>query len=101
MLATPSHTVVTASDGQEALAAVVRESNTAATPLPAYHSKIFAAFKRLHGNSIPGTGIGLAICRRVVERCGGRICVQSELGHGAPFAFTLPARIFLKGEIDV
>jgi len=49
VLATPSHTVVTASDGQEVLAAVVRESNTAATPLPAYHSKIFAAFKRLHG----------------------------------------------------
>jgi PAS domain S-box-containing protein len=67
---------------------------------PAYHTKIFAAFKRLHGGSIPGTGIGLAICQRVVERYGGRIWVQSELGHGATFVFTLPARIFRKGEID-
>lgn len=67
---------------------------------PAYHTKIFAAFKRLHGSSIPGTGIGLAICQRVVERYGGRIWVQSELGHGATFVFTLPARIFQKEEID-
>ncbi len=67
---------------------------------PAYHVKIFAAFKRLHGNSIPGTGIGLAICQRVVERYGGRIWVQSELGHGATFLFTLPARIIRKGEKD-
>ncbi|MGA2600216.1 MAG: PAS domain S-box protein [Bryobacteraceae bacterium] len=67
---------------------------------PAYHTKIFAAFKRLHGGSIPGTGIGLAICQRVVERYGGRIWVQSELGHGATFVFTLPSRILLKEEID-
>ncbi len=67
---------------------------------PAYHSKIFAAFKRLHGSGIPGTGIGLAICQRVVERYGGRIWVQSELGHGATFVFTLPAKIFRNGEID-
>jgi signal transduction histidine kinase len=58
---------------------------------PEYHKKIFAAFKRLHGQKIPGTGIGLAICQRVVERYGGRIWVESELGHGAAFLFTLPA----------
>jgi signal transduction histidine kinase len=57
---------------------------------PEYHRKIFAAFKRLHGQKIPGTGIGLAICQRVVERYGGRIWVESELGHGAAFLFTLP-----------
>ncbi len=58
---------------------------------PEYHQKIFGVFKRLHGKSIPGTGIGLAICQRVVERYAGRIWVESEAGRGATFYFTLPA----------
>jgi signal transduction histidine kinase len=57
---------------------------------PKYHGTIFTAFKRLHGPNIPGTGIGLAICQRVVERYGGRIWVESQPGHGASFQFTLP-----------
>ena len=57
---------------------------------PEYHRKIFGVFKRLHGKSIPGTGIGLAICQRVVERCGGSIWVESQVGQGAKFYFTLP-----------
>ncbi len=57
---------------------------------PEYHRKVFDPFKRLHGGDIPGTGIGLAICQRIVERYGGRIWVESAEGGGATFCFTLP-----------
>ncbi len=57
---------------------------------PQYHSQVFGVFKRLHREAIPGTGIGLAICQRVVERYGGRIWVESQPDEGSTFYFTLP-----------
>jgi len=56
-----------------------------------YHETVFAPFKRLHGQEVPGSGIGLALCRRIIQSLGGKIWVESAAGEGAAFKLTLEA----------
>jgi two-component system CheB/CheR fusion protein len=79
---------VSAARNAEGWLFAVRDNGIGVDPQDA--GRMFGMFKRLHGREIPGTGIGLALCKKLVERQGGRIWVESETGRGATFKFTIP-----------
>ena len=86
---TPAIQVTAQRDGEGWLFAV-QDNGIGIDPQDA--RRVFGMFRRLHGNEISGTGIGLALCKRIVERKGGRIWVESGTGRGATFKFTIPDR---------
>jgi signal transduction histidine kinase len=81
---------------RDGLCVFVVQDNGLGIP-PEYRERVFGVFKRLHDRSYPGTGIGLALCKRIVEHYGCKIWIESEGGHGATFLFSVPA-VEMKGE---
>jgi PAS domain S-box-containing protein len=88
---TPPHVHVSATRGPTAWTFAISDNGIGIEA--EYLDRIFVLFQRLHSRGeYPGTGIGLAICKKIIERHGGQIDVESEPGKGTTFLFTLPAQ---------
>jgi light-regulated signal transduction histidine kinase (bacteriophytochrome) len=84
----PPRIHISASDTGDAIQFSVRDNGIGIDPR--YCEQIFGVFKRLHGREVPGTGIGLAICKRIVDQRGGRIWLEPAPDQGSVFHFTVP-----------
>ena len=83
--------VIRISAERHAAAWVISVADNGVGVPPEYHDYIFGVFRRLHSADYPGTGVGLALCKHIVETLGGRIWVESAPGQGATFKVSLPA----------
>jgi len=86
--ADPPRIHISASDTEDEVVFAVQDNGIGIEPN--YHEQVFGLFKRLHGRQYPGTGLGLPICKRIVEQYGGRIWLESEPGKGSTFRFAVP-----------
>jgi signal transduction histidine kinase len=77
--------------GRRGLDWVIRIADNGLGIAPENQARVFMPFVRLANRDVPGTGLGLAVCRKIVEGLGGDIWVESELGAGATFCFTIAA----------
>lgn len=84
----PPRVEVSAEETEDGYLVSVRDNGPGIAPK--YHTQVFDVFRRLHGKSIPGNGIGLALCRKIVTVHGGKIWVESDGSNGSIFKFTLP-----------
>jgi light-regulated signal transduction histidine kinase (bacteriophytochrome) len=84
----PPRIEITAEEGTDASLVSVRDNGIGIDAR--FHDFVFSPFKRLHGKEVPGAGLGLAICRKIIGAHGGRIWVESDGTHGSTFKFTVP-----------
>lgn len=84
----PPRIEVAAEESGNAVTISVRDNGKGIEPR--FHETIFQPFKRLHGKEVPGSGLGLAVCRKIIAAHGGRIWVESDGQHGSTLKFFLP-----------
>jgi light-regulated signal transduction histidine kinase (bacteriophytochrome) len=79
---------ITAEEGDEECTISIRDNGKGIEPR--FHEQVFLPFKRLHGKEVPGAGLGLAVCRKIIAAHGGKIWVESNGEQGSSFKFTIP-----------